>query len=178
MSDKNSVCNYDEHLGEEHPYPAALQQMTTKGLLMAGTIVVILIATLVLQKTHFASMIPFACAILLLAAYVVYTALHLRTEWENGDIICHVATCRSVRSRNWPRDSKEVIFVTGEDEEQEAHVFNLPDRKNKDLFPGFKYTIYVRAKDTTRLLAYQEIYVPADAKDTEEVKAELNSRDN
>ena len=83
-----------------------------------------------------------------------------------------------MRSRNWPRDSKEVIFVTGEDEEQEAHVFNLPDRKNKDLFPGFKYTIYVRAKDTTRLLAYQEIYVPADAKDTEEVKAELNPRDN
>ncbi len=127
MADK-TILDENKIISEERHYPAALQQMTSKGLLMAGGIVVILIATLVLQKTHFASMIPFACAILLLAAYVVYTALHLRTEWENGDIICHVATCRSVRSRNWPRDSKEVIFVTGEDEEQEAHVFNLPDR--------------------------------------------------
>lgn len=66
-------------------------------------------------------------------------------------------------------------FVTGEDEGQEAHVFNLPDRKNKDLYPGFKYTIYVRARDNTHLLAYKEIYVPSDAKDTEEVKSELSS---
>lgn len=175
MVNKSGPDLQSDIVADTRDYPEALQRLTMKGILMAGAIVVILIATLCLQKSELQAMLPFAGVILLLAGYVVYSALHLRTEWQNGDIVCHIALCRSVRSRSWPRDSKEVVFVTGEDEGQEAHVFNLPDRKNKDLYPGFRYTIYVRAKDNTHLLAYKEIYVPSDAKDTEEVKSELSS---
>lgn len=69
MVNKSEPDLQSDIVADTRDYPEALQRLTMKGILMAGAIVVILIATLCLQKSELKAMLPFAGVILLLAGY-------------------------------------------------------------------------------------------------------------
>lgn len=148
-------------------FPRVLQKLAIKGFLVSGCILVLLLVTLAWQKPPLKDALIFSAAVSLLIGFVVHNALHLRREWNDGCIEGHIAICRAVRSRKWPRDSKQVIFVTEDEEKPETLTFELPDRRNRDLYPGFHYMVYFRSTSPDHLLAYQEIWSPSD---TEGVK--------
>ena len=64
MVNKSGPDLQSDIVADTRDYPDALQRLTMKGILMAGAIVVILIATLCLQKSELKAMLPFAGVIL------------------------------------------------------------------------------------------------------------------
>lgn len=152
---------------DEKAFPEALQCLSIKGFIVSGAILALMLITLFWQKPPLKDALIFGAAVLLVVGYVVYNALHLRREWNDGSIVGHIAICRAVRSRKWPRDSKQVIFVTEDEEKPETLTFELPDRRNKDLYLGFHYVVYVRTAAPDHLLAYQEIWSPSDTESVE-----------
>ena len=94
----------------------------------------------------------------ILAAYLIYLAISLKKDYDNGKITEETVICSSVTTMA-ARSSTRVVFRSINEKEEDVpqyYEFYLPGRENanKDFIPTYVYVIYFRPSDARKLLGY------------------------